>query len=167
VYSSGVPVSSSLLRQGFTYRIEASQIWFYNYSVYLAADAEYYTTSSVDTWDWLNHAQAPGGHSFLQIDGNDVNWGPFSNGDTNHTYCIYYVGHGSAITFAIVDWMDNNYGNNYCHIHVKIFLELCVGGRVVNPGSPDAMTSWIVGGLLAASAAAAPLIIYVRKTRLD
>jgi hypothetical protein len=163
VYSSGVPVNSSVLNLGITYRIEASEVWFYDYPDYLAADAQYYTTSSVDTWDWLNHYRCPNNHSFLRINGQDVDWGPFSNGDTNHAYNTYYVGDGAQITFAIVDWNDSIYTNNYCHIHVEIYSEITVGGRVVDSSSSSATGLWIVGAILA-SIAIAPLIIRARKT---
>jgi hypothetical protein len=165
VYSSGVQVTSPVLYSGTTYRIQASEIWFYDFPDYLAADAQYYTTSSIDTWDWVNH-YLPGNHSFLQIDAQDVNWGPFSNGDegTNHTYNIYYVGQSSAITFAIVDWTDHNVTNNFCHIHVRIYSELTVGGRVVDSSPPDTIRLWTVGALLLVSFVAVPVIVRVRKT---
>lgn len=165
VYSSGVPVNSTLLDAGTTYRIVASQVWLYDNSDYLAADAQYYTTSSVDTWDWLNYAQAPGGGSFLQINGQNVTWGPFSNGDTNHTYSIYYIGQGAPLTLQIVDLVDHNYTNNYCHIEVSIYAELTVGGRIVDSAPPSTISLWTVGALLAVSLAAAPIIIYARKAR--
>jgi hypothetical protein len=164
VYSSGVPVTSQVLYSGITYRIEASQVWFYDYPDYLAADAQYYTNSSIDTWDWVNHF-LPGSHSFLQINGHDVDWGPFSNGDTNHTYNSYYIGQSASITFAIVDWMDHNVANNYCHIHVRVYSELTVGGRVVDSSPPDLVMMWTVGALLLVSVVAVPVIIHVRKTQ--
>jgi hypothetical protein len=91
------------------------------------ADAMYYTTGPVG-WNWVNHFPAPGGHSFLQINGADVNWGPFSNGDTRHTYSITYIGQGSPITFQIVDWIDQDYANNECHLPISIYLEEYKGG---------------------------------------
>lgn len=165
VYSSGVPVNSPVLDAGTTYRIVASQVWLYDSPNFLAADAQYYTTSSVDTYDWLNHAQAPGGGSFLQINGQNVTWGPFSNGDTNHTYSIYIGGEGAPLTFQIVDLVDHNFTNNYCHIQVSIYAELTVGGRVVDSAPPDIISLLTVGALVAVSLAAAPLIIHARKAR--
>jgi hypothetical protein len=162
VYSSGVPVTSSVLDAGVTYRIVANEIWFYNNDSNLAADAQYYTTSSADSWDWLDYNQ-PDGHSFLQINGQDVNWGPFSNGDTNHTYGSYYTGEGAAIAFRIFDWVDQNYGNNDCHIHVRIFEEVIVGGRVADSGAPDRARLLTVAALGLASAVAVPMIIHYRK----
>jgi hypothetical protein len=120
VFSSGVPVTSPVLEAGRQYRIVAKEIFHYNTAASLAADAMYYTDSP-PTWDWINHFPAPDGHSFLQIDGMDVDWGPFSNGDTGHTYSIYYTGTGAAIAFRLVDWIDGNYGNNYCHLPVEIY----------------------------------------------
>lgn len=162
VYSSGVPVTTPVLMQGVTYRIEASQIWFYDYPDYLAADAQYYTTSSADTWDWVNHFTA-GSHSFLQISGQDVNWGPYQTGEMLHVYSIYYTGQGAAIVFRIFDWVDQNYGNNFCHNHVIIYEELTVGGRVVDSSRPDAVALWTVGAVLVVSLVAVPVMIRVRK----
>jgi hypothetical protein len=163
VYSSGVPVASPVLAAGTSYRIVATEIWFYDNSSSLAADAQYYTNSSIDTWDWLNHYR-PGSHSFLQINGTDVDWGPFSNGDAGHTYSIYYNGAGAPITFAIVDWMDLNYGNNFCHLHLKIYSEITVGGRVVDSSPAGTVIVFTVGALLLASVAAVPVIVHRRKT---
>jgi hypothetical protein len=87
----------------------------------------YYTTNP-NEWIWLNHFPAPGGHSFLQINGADVDWGPFSNGDTGHTYSIDYIGQGAPITFRIVDWIDQNYANNDCHIPIHIYITEVKGG---------------------------------------
>jgi len=161
VYSSGVPVTSVALNAGTSYRIVASEVWFYDDPHNLAADAQYYTTSSVDSWDWVN-SQRPDGHSFLQIDEQDVDWGAFSNGDSNHMYSLYYVGAGAAVTFRIFDWVDQNAGNNVCHVHVRIFEEVTVGGRVVDSGVPDRAELMLVA-LLVASAVAVPLIVYFRK----
>jgi len=38
-----------------------------------------------------NPYPAPDGHSFLQINGADVNWEPISNGNTVHKYSIIYI----------------------------------------------------------------------------
>ena len=162
VYSSGVPVSSPGLAAGTTYRIVASEIWFYDNFSFLAADAQYYTTSSVSTWDWVNHFTV-GNHSFLQINGQDVNWGPYQTGEMLHIYSIYYTGQGAAIVLRIFDWVDQNTGNNFCHNHVVIYEELTVGGRVVDSGRPDAVALWTVGAVLVVSLVAVPVMIRVRK----
>jgi hypothetical protein len=120
VSSSGAPVTSPILKLGTQYRIVTKEIFWYNLPANLAADAMYYTDSPPN-WNWINHFSLPDGHSFLQINGMDVNWGPFSNGDTGHTYSIYYIGTGAAITFKITDWMDGDYSNNYCHLPVFIY----------------------------------------------
>ncbi len=131
VYSAtGAPVTSPVLESGKLYRIEASEIFLYNQAGSLAADAMYYTTDASNYWDWANHFPAPEGHAFLQINGADVNWGPFSNGDTGHTYTIPYMGTGEAITFQIIDWIDG-YTNNYCHLPVAIYA---VDGEGFTPG---------------------------------
>jgi hypothetical protein len=161
VYSSGVPVTSMILNAGTSYRFVASEIWFYDYPKNLAADAQYYTTSGVDSWDWSNN-QRPDGHSFLQINTQDVDWGAFSNGNSNHTYSLYYTGAGAAVTFRIFDWVDQNVDNNVCHVHVRIFEEVTVGGRVVDSSVPDRAELMVVA-LLAASAVAVPLIVHFRK----
>jgi len=126
---SGEEVVSLILEQGKEYRIVAEEIWWYDFPNNLAADAQFYTTDPSDHWNWGNHFPAPDGHSFLQIDEEDVDWGTFSNGDTRHTYTIHYTGEGAAITFRIVDWMDHDYSNNECHIVVKIYEhKVSVGG---------------------------------------
>lgn len=163
VYSSGVPVASPVLASGISYRIQASEAWFYDYPNLLAADAQYYTTSSIDTWDWLNDYR-PGSHSFLQINGTDVDWGSFSNGDTNHTYSIYYSGADAPITFSIVDWVDHNYGNNFCHLHVIIYEEISVGGRIVDSIPSSTVTVFTAGALLLASVATVLVVFHRRKT---
>ncbi|MGD6852655.1 MAG: hypothetical protein ACQCN6_11400 [Candidatus Bathyarchaeia archaeon] len=115
--------TSSVLEKGKTYRIEVSEIFWYNFKgANLAADAMYYTTDPSDFWNWNSYNSAPDGHSFVQIDSQDVNWGPFSNGASGHTYSINYVGQGKALTFQIVDWIDGDYDNNYCHLPITIYL---------------------------------------------
>jgi len=120
VYSSGEPVTSPVLEAGNVYRIEAREIFWYDYANDLAADAQYYTTSPPH-WEWVNYNPAPDGHSFLQINEMDVNWGPFSNGATGHTYSITYMGEGESVSFRIVDWIDG-LCNNHCHLPVCIYL---------------------------------------------
>ena len=163
VSSSGVPVSSPVLASGAVYRIIASEIWFYDNPNSLAADAQYYTTSSIDTWEWLNY-YSPGNHSFLQINGNDVYWGSFSNGDTNHTYSIYYNGAGASINFSIVDWVDHNYANNFCHLHLIIGEETCVGGRILDSVPSSTVSALTVGALFLASVATVLVVVHRRKT---
>jgi hypothetical protein len=162
VSSSGASVTTPTLQLGVTYEIVASQAWWYNYPSNLAADAQYYTTNSSDSWDWYNYYK-PGTHSFLQINGTDVDWGPFSNGDTGHTYTIYFMGQGGPIILAIVDWVDQNYANNHCHLQVDIYCETTVGGRVVDSSPQN--TNWLiaVGALLLTSAAIVPVVIHVKK----
>ena len=106
--ATGAAVTTPTLTQGTTYHIVATEVFNYNYSGGLEADAQYYTTAT-DSWNWTNHYPAPNGHSFLQMNGNDVNWGPFSNGDTNHQYSITYTGQGSSISFQVYDWIDQDY----------------------------------------------------------
>ena len=129
ISSFGTPVNSPVLEAGRQYRIVAKEMFFYNFPANLGADAQYYTTDPANSWIWGNNFPAPDGHSFLQIDGMDVNWGPFSNGQTGHTYSIYYTGTGAAITFQIIDWIDGDYNNNHCHLPVEIYEQpqLCPG----------------------------------------
>lgn len=134
VLSTGEPVSSPVLEAGREYRIEAKGYWcswsFETGLIEFAADAQYYTPTpwspGYNYWIWetTNTFPAPGGHSFLQINGLDVNWGPFSNGDSlgqGHEYTIYYTGAGAPVTFTIVDWIDGDSYDNSCHIHVKMY----------------------------------------------
>ena len=164
VLSSGAAITSPLLKSGYTYRIVADQIWWYDYDFNLAADAQYYTTDGSDSWDWANYFTAPGGHSFLQINEQDVDWGAFSNGDTGHTYTIYYTGAEAAITFRIVDWMDENYDNNDCQIRVRIYESVTVGGHVVDSNRFEPANFWVISALMLAVAIAVPVIKYHRKT---
>jgi len=124
VPSTGQPITSPVLEAGIQYHIVATEMFWYNRPANLGADAYYYTTDPSDSWIWGNHFHWPAippYRSFLQIDGKDINWGPFSNGDTGHTYSIYLVGKGAAITFRIVDWIDHDYSNNDCHLPVRIY----------------------------------------------
>lgn len=134
VLSSGLEVTSPVLISGEQYTIVVSDRWWYSKPSEdnLAADAMYYTTDYTDSWDWVDNLAAPDGHSFLQIDGQDVDWGPFSNGDTNHTYTIGYTGQDAALVFRIVDWVDGDSTNNECKLLVRIYGEHTVGGTIVN-----------------------------------
>lgn len=134
VPSSGLEVTSPVLISGEQYTIVVSDRWWYSKPSEdnLAADAMYYTTNYTDSWDWVDNFAAPGGHSFLQIDVQDVDWGPFSNGDMNHTYTIGYTGQDAALVFRIVDWVDGNYMNNECKLLVRIYGEHTVGGTIID-----------------------------------
>lgn len=165
VYSTGVDVVSPVLENGKLYRIVAEEIWWYNKPANLAADAQYYTTNASDHWNWGNHFPAPGGHSFLRINGEDVDWGSFSNGDTGHKYTIYLDGKGVSITFNIVDLLDG-YSNNDCHLVVRIYEEVKVkvGGRIVDSTTPGIDSLWIVTALTLAMVVTVPIIWYSRKS---
>ena len=156
--STGEPVSSPILVSGRLYMIVAKELFLYGHGpnwYQLQADAQYYMIAPSNYWVWTSpyYFPAPEGHSFLEINGIDVHWGPFSNGDTGHTYKIYYMGRGQPITFAIVDWMDGDYTNgdytkNTCHLPVRIYeLPPCAGSpRTIGfwKSHPDA---WPVGSL--------------------
>ena len=165
VSGSGAVVASPVLEDGKSYRIVVGgTIWWYDYGLNLAADAQYYTTDSSDNWNWGNYFAAPDGHSFLQINGQDVSWGAFSNGDTGHSYTIYYTGEGAAITFRIVDWMDGNYDNNECTLHVRIYESVSVGGHIVDSNRFEPVEFWIISALMLAVVIAVPVIKYRTKT---
>jgi len=165
VLSSGATVTSAMLENGHLYHIVADWNWWYNdTSNNLAADAQYYTTDPSNSWNWGNHFPAPGGHSFLQINGQDVNWGAFSNGDTGHTYAIYYTGEGASITFKIVDWMDDNYDNNDCKLRVRIYKSVTVGGYVVDSNPMETVNLSMVGAMMVAGLITTSIIKYFRKT---
>ena len=136
VPSTGELVVSPVLETGRQYRIVAKGVFFYDNVYRLAADPQYYTTSH-NAWLWDNYFPAPDGHSFLQINGGDVNWGPFSNGDTGHIYTIYYTGTGESIVFRVVDWIDGDYSDNTCHFPVEIYE---------GPPPPRAETAYAYGG---------------------
>ena len=118
------------LASGEIYRIVASEIFWYDPPNNLAADAYFYTTDGSDHWNWGSHLPCPGGQSFLQIDGASVNWGPFSNGDTGHTYTYYYTGTGAPITFFVAELVGDR--DDYSsHFPVKIYKTKTVGGYIV------------------------------------
>ena len=131
VQGDGTPNISPILKHGRDYRIVAKEIFWYDYPANLAADANYYTTDPSDCWMWASYSYA--GQSFLQIDGQNINWGPFSNGDTGHTYSIIYTGEGARIIFTIVDLIDGDYTNNMCHLPVEIWEQpISVGGTTAS-----------------------------------
>jgi len=143
VWSTGGAVVSPVLEAGREYRIDVNGWFISTHPVYgwvtFAADAQYYTMEFNGTFifgpTWTTPLPAPGGHSFLQIDGMDVNWGTFNN--TDHEYTTYYTGTGAPITFAIVDWIDGTPERNFSHIHVRIYE----GPRV-----PRGETAFAYGG---------------------
>ena len=163
VPSTGVDVVSPVLENGKQYRIVAEEIWWYNYPVRLEADAQYYTTDNSSSWDWVSYLHAPGGHSFLRIDGEDIEWGPFSNGDTGHKYEIHFIGKGAPATFRLVD-LINGYGNNECHLVVRIYKDVRVGGRIVDSTTPGIDLPWIATALTLAMVVTVPIIWYSRKS---
>lgn len=159
VYSSGVEVLSSPLNYGVPYRVVTTEVWLYDNRSNLAADAMYYTDSYVDTVFWADSLALVGGGSFLQINGQNVSWGPFSNGNSgNHTYTIYYTGTGDALTFRIRDWVDLNYNNNFCHLHVRIYSEVTVGGRLADVVPSGLVVGFVVGAVAFAAMGTAPVI---------
>jgi len=161
-----VEVDSPALQAGLVYRVVVNGSWLYDRDANLAADAMYYTTDYNDSWMWGNYFALPNNESFLQVNGQNVNWGPFSNGDTGHTYVTILNGDGRSVSFQIVDWMDENYSNNYCHLVVQIYEEgSCVGGLIVEPDPVS--FSWIVslGVPLVAVVLAVPAVVFYKKRR--
>jgi hypothetical protein len=161
VSSSGVEVVSPVLRSGVNYGVVVNDSWVYDVLANLGADAEYYTTDYHDTWMWGNYYELPNGESFLQIDRLNVDLGPFSNGDTGHTYVTYLVGEGKSLGFRIYDWLDGNYSNNSCHLTVQIYEECTVGGRVVDPDAVN--VSLMVGVPLLAVVLAVHAVLCYKK----
>lgn len=86
-----------MLEASKQYRIVAKEVWYYNINELLGADAQYYTAAPSPSMIWEDYFPAPGGHSFLQINGQDIDWDPFSNYETGHTYTIIYIGAGTPI----------------------------------------------------------------------
>ena len=163
VSSSGLEVTSLVLISGEQCTVVVSDRWWYSKPSEdnLAADAMYYTTNYTDSLDWFDSLAAPGAHSFLQIDGQDFDWGPFSNGDTNHTYSINYTGQDAASVFRIVDWVDGNYTNNECKLLVRIYGDLTVGETIINADMLG--TSWYVVSIFAAILSAMFVTIHCDK----
>jgi len=167
VPSTGSNVTTNVtLLQGKQYRIIASDRWWYSRpnESNLAADAQYYTTNWTDSWNWGNYFKNDS-HSFLQINANDVNWGPFSNGDTGHTYTILYTGQEAPITFRIFDWADENYANNECKLHVVIYEEVTVGGHIVDFNPLDTTPLWALGSLAVALSIVVSLAYHSKVAR--
>lgn len=165
VPANGDSVVSPLLFQGVSYRIVAEMTWWYNKPDNLAADAQYYTTDFSSSWIWGNAFHCPDDHSFLQINDQDVEWGPFSNGKsdgTGHFYEIYYEGEEAPITFRLFDWMDGNYANNVCHLRIRIYKEETVGGSIVDSNLWELVP--LLGGLAFAAIITVPAIKYLRKS---
>jgi len=154
--STGAVVTGPVLNTGVSYRIVAMNPWLYNNESNLAADAMYYTTNFTSNVYWGGvYFPIDGGHSFLQMNGEDVDWGPFSDGEYNHTYTRYTVGNGTTVTFQIHDWMDSNYENNICHIDIYIYLDVVVGGRVVD-STGELIAYFVVSGAVFAGAVGVP-----------
>jgi len=134
VPSSGASVTSPVLEAGREYRIVARGVFTsFPPPFRYWADAQYYTTTS-----WETSYDQPDDHSFLQINGQDVVWGMWSNTPYYHTYSIYRMGSGAPLIFRIVDWIDNDYTNNDCHFHVKLYE-----GPIV---PPEGETAFAYGG---------------------
>jgi len=163
--ASITPVVGPTLESGEIYLIVASEIFWLDplTDQYYVADAMYYqgTPGGTDSWNW-NPAlvnSAPGGQSFLQIDGASVNWGPFSNGDTGHMYTYYYTGTGAPITFFVAELLgdreavaalnkihshnclqnlvtSNKFEADYIHER-RAMLELAIGRALARCGSSD------------------------------
>jgi hypothetical protein len=121
VSSDGTAVWSPVLEFGRMYRIVATEV--FTVAPGVTADAMYYTDDGTNTWFWSHYHTLADGHSFLQMNGNDIDWGPFSNGGDYHTYTIEVVGTGAALMFQIHDWIDEDYTNNQCHLRVRIYTE--------------------------------------------
>ena len=156
VSSTGEQVVGPILLDGREYRIVVSGSWLYDEPNNLAADSQYYTTNYTNSVFWEEPIfVAPTGHSFLQINGLDIDWGSFSNGDTNHTYTAFLIGDESAITFRIVDWLDGNYTNNVCHISLQVFVSHAVGGAIVEQSLLQMAVYGIVVSLVIVGAVAA------------
>jgi hypothetical protein len=83
---------------------------------------------------------APNGHSFLLIDGSDVNWGSFSNAETNHQYSITYIGQGVPISFQVYEWVDQDTSNIYCHNEISIYQTQVASTPTATPLPTDSPT---------------------------
>lgn len=131
--STGAVVTGPVLQTGGYYRIVAMNPWRWDIDENFAADAMYWTNNFTSNVFWGGvYFPCPDNHSFLRVSGQDVNWGAFSDGETNHTYTNHRAGNGVAVTFQIVDWKDDNYTNNECHLDVYIYLDYVVGGHVAD-----------------------------------
>ena len=113
-------VTTPILDEGRIYYITTAEIFWPDYSD-VQADAQFYSTDDFSTW--FKPESPPGTiHSFLQINDNDVNWGDTPNLDpsTWHQYTVPFTGSGEPITLSLIDWYDNDYANNVCHLPVCI-----------------------------------------------
>jgi hypothetical protein len=156
--STGAVVTGPTLDAGVFYRIVAMNSWRWDVDQNYGADAMYYTTNYTNDVYWGGvHFPCPGGHSFLQVSGQDVNWGPFSDGEYNHTYTIHSIGNGTAVTFQIVDWKDGIYTNNQCHIDVYIYFDVVVGGRVAD-WTDELVAYFAVSGAVFVGAVGVPAV---------
>jgi hypothetical protein len=111
--SGGGNYMSPILTDARQYRIEVSNQFIYNTTLDGRADAKYY---SPDTW--TNYYPAPDGHSLMQIDGGDIDWGAYNSG---HVYSILFEGTGASLRFQIVDWVDSTSGNNGGSLRIRIY----------------------------------------------
>jgi hypothetical protein len=113
-------VTTPILDKGRIYYITTAEIFWPDYSD-VQADAQFYSMDGFSTW--LKPESPPGTiHSFLQINEKDVNWGNTPNLDVStwHQYTVPFTGSGEPITLRLVDWYDNDYSNNVCHLPVCI-----------------------------------------------
>jgi hypothetical protein len=61
------------------------------------------------------------------------------------------------VTFQIHDWTDGNYTNNVCHIDVYIYVDVVVGGHVVDWTS-ELIAYFAVSGAVFAGAVGVPAV---------
>jgi hypothetical protein len=146
VYSDGTVVTTPFLDNGRMYSITAGEIfWPEKADKDIEADAQFY---SEDDWVTWSKPESPPGtvHSFLQMDDTDVPWGdtPNFNPSTWHEYTVQFTGQGKTNTLRIIDWYDNNYNNNECHLPVCIIPE---PWRTPEFPSPFLPATFIIGFL--------------------
>jgi hypothetical protein len=139
VYSNGNVVTTPAFDKGDQCTITVAEAFFPKYPT-VVADAQFFTENN-----WADYAKPEEGgviHSFLQIDGEDVDWGDTVNLPT-HAYTHEFMGTGSSLDLQIVDWYDHIstpctpgadgihpigggipvFGCNYCHLPVCIVCE--------------------------------------------
>jgi hypothetical protein len=124
-------VTTPFLDNGRIYYITAAEIFWLDRPENIRADAQFYSNDNFATWS--KPVSDDGSiHSFLQINDNDVNWGdtPALDEPAWHEYTVPFTGSGNPITLRIIDWYDNDYSNNYCHLPVCIIpqTEGCTPG---------------------------------------